>query len=262
MKTMANASRTEPVARIEANGERHYYNISQAAELLGVSRVSIWRWIRAGRLPVARLGHRTVRIRREDLDRILGQLGPAGSRAWMARSSDEHTVAGGCPTSAAVVDSDRRAVGSRGHFVQFYEADAFLLDAVAEFAGTALRAGDSAVVVATPPHRDGVAERLRAYGPDVADACARGSYLPLDAAQTLARFMVDGAPDWQRFREVLGAVLAQATAGGRGVRVFGEMVALLALEGNHAGAVRLEQLWNDLGKTHEFALFCAYPMNR
>ena len=46
-----------------------YYSISQAAALLGVSRMSIWRWVRAGRLPVARFGHRTARIRREDLDR-------------------------------------------------------------------------------------------------------------------------------------------------------------------------------------------------
>src|SRR5215216_2632064 len=48
-----------------------YYSISQAAGLLGVSRMSIWRWVRAGRLPVARFGHRTARIRREDLDRLV-----------------------------------------------------------------------------------------------------------------------------------------------------------------------------------------------
>jgi excisionase family DNA binding protein len=47
-----------------AAGAREYYSISQAAALLGVSRVSIWRWIRAGHLPVSRLGHRTTRIKR------------------------------------------------------------------------------------------------------------------------------------------------------------------------------------------------------
>src|SRR5918911_285441 len=54
-----------------AAGERGYFSISQAAALLGVSRVSIWRWIRAGQLPVARLGHRTARIKREDVERLL-----------------------------------------------------------------------------------------------------------------------------------------------------------------------------------------------
>ncbi len=53
-----------------------YYNIVQAAELLGVSRVSVWRWIRAGRLPAARLGNRTTRIERADLDRLLPEFGP------------------------------------------------------------------------------------------------------------------------------------------------------------------------------------------
>src|SRR5581483_1439584 len=52
------------------NEARPHYSISQAAAQLGVSRVTIWRWIRAGRLPGARLGHRTTRIRREDLERL------------------------------------------------------------------------------------------------------------------------------------------------------------------------------------------------
>ena len=45
-----------------------------------------------------------------------------------------------------------------------------------------------------------------------------------------------------------------------GVRAFGEMVALLWAEGNHAAAIRLEGLWNELQKSHSFSLFCAYPM--
>jgi CheY-like chemotaxis protein len=39
------------------------------------------------------------------------------------------------------------------------------------------------------------------------------------------------------------------------------MVALLWAEGNHEGAIELEQLWSDLSKRYRFALFCAYPMN-
>src|SRR5438093_6838452 len=69
----------------EASGARGYYNISEAAALLGVSRVSIWRWIRAGQLPAARLGHRTIRIKRGDLEQLLEQVRSAGSRAWTGR---------------------------------------------------------------------------------------------------------------------------------------------------------------------------------
>ena len=51
-----NAPPTNTGGPADAPDDRHYYSISEAAALLGVSRVSIWRWIRSGRLPAARLG--------------------------------------------------------------------------------------------------------------------------------------------------------------------------------------------------------------
>src|SRR5215212_5516372 len=78
----------------EAAGERSYYSISQAAALLGVSRVSIWRWIRAGQLPVIRLGHRTVRIAHADLDRLLARSGHVGSRLEALSASPAAAPAG------------------------------------------------------------------------------------------------------------------------------------------------------------------------
>jgi signal transduction histidine kinase len=68
-------------------------------------------------------------------------------------------------------------------------------------------------------------------------------------------------PDPERFTEVIGGVVAQAGASAKHVRIFGEMVALLADEGNHAATVALEGLWNDLRKQQRFTLFCAYPMD-
>ena len=236
------------------------YNISQAAALLGVSRVTIWRWIRAGRLPVARLGHRTTRIKRADLERLLVPSGPAGSRAWGVQRLGAGADAEDSPECSHAPRMDWREMGASDHFVQFYETDAFLVDAVGEFIGTALRAGEAGVVVATPAHREGLEARLQAAGLDVAAARAGGRYVALDAAETLARFMVDGAPDPGRFREVVGGIIARAAEGRRHVRIFGEMVALLAVEGNHTAALRLEELWNDLQQTHAFSLFCAYPM--
>src|SRR5207245_6164992 len=65
------AAAGHPTASDDPAEQRGYYSVSEVAALLGVSRVSIWRWISAARLPVSRLGHRTVRIRREDVDRIV-----------------------------------------------------------------------------------------------------------------------------------------------------------------------------------------------
>src|SRR5579864_5234138 len=67
-----------------AADDRSYYSIAQAAALLGVSRVSIWRWIRDGRLPAARLGHRTTRITRADLEHLLTRQGSSGFRSGPA----------------------------------------------------------------------------------------------------------------------------------------------------------------------------------
>ena len=42
---------------------------------------------------------------------------------------------------------------------------------------------------------------------------------------------------------------------------LGEMVTLLWADGKSQAAIRLEQLWNQLAKTHSFQLHCAYPLN-
>ncbi len=157
--------------------------------------------------------------------------------------------------------ADWSEMGDTEHFVQFYEADGFLLNSLSGFIGTAINSGDGAVVVATKAHRDGLDELLRANGLDVTNAIACGRYVSLDAAETLSKFMVDGAPEASRFNEVIGGVLGSVTDGRSRVRAFGEMVALLWAEGNYSGAIRLEELWNDLQKAHSFSLFCAYPMH-
>ena len=230
----------------DPSGPAAFYSVSQAAALLGISRVTIWRWIRDGRLPVVRLGRRTIRISRDDLDRTLLQRMPpvrSGARSDYAEpaASPRHWS---------------------GHIVQFYEADATLVDGAADFLGTGLRSGDVVVVIATAEHCEGLEARFRADGLAVEAARAAGRYFALDANETLARFMVDGQPDPARFVEVIGGLIARATADGRPVRAFGEMVALLATEGNQAAAVGLEALWNELQQKQAFTLLCAYPIER
>ena len=152
-------------------------------------------------------------------------------------------------------------MGDTEHFVQFYEADGFLLNSLSGFIGRAIHADDGALVVATEAHRNGLDELLQANGLNVTTAKSRGQYISLDAAETLSKFMVDGTPEPGRFNEFMGGVIASVTDGRSRISAFGEMVALLWAEGNHAAAIRLEELWNDLQRKHSFSLFCAYPMN-
>jgi len=157
--------------------------------------------------------------------------------------------------------SDWTAMSDTDHFVQFYETDGFLLNSLSGFIGAAINSGDGAIVLATKEHRDGLDELLLANGLDVANARACGRYVSLDAAETLSKFMVDGSPDPVAFQDLMSSVIASVTDGRSRVRAFGEMVAILWAENNYAGAIRLEELWNDLQQTHSFSLFCAYPMN-
>jgi signal transduction histidine kinase/CheY-like chemotaxis protein len=147
------------------------------------------------------------------------------------------------------------------HFVQFYEADGFLLNSLSGFIGNAISAGEGAIVIATESHRAGLEELIKANGLDVTSAKAHGQFLSLDAADTLSQFMIDGLPEPGRFHTVMSGVIASVTDGRPRVKAFGEMVALLWAEGNHVAAIQLEQLWNDLQKAHSFSLFCAYPIN-
>lgn len=248
-------SSPDPSPFSNATAEQGYYSVAEAAALLGVSRMSIWRWVRAGRLPAARLGPRTTRIRRADLERALLEDAPGQPRGWVTR---QRAAAGGPERGP----TDWREIGPSEHVVQFYEADAVLLDAVAEFIGAALRAGEAGLVVATEAHRAGIEARLGSGGLAVEAARAHGRYRALDAAELLARFMVDGAPEPERFRVVVGGIVASAAEAASRVCIFGEMVALLVAAENYDGAVRLEGLWNDLQRARPFTLFCAYPMDR
>ena len=84
-----------------------------------------------------------------------------------------------------------------------------------------------AIVIATPEHRLEFETRLGQAGVDLAAARDDGSYLALDAAQTLSELMAADQLDGAAFDRVIGTVIAAAGAGGRPVRAFGEMVALL-----------------------------------
>ena len=145
------------------------------------------------------------------------------------------------------------------HFVQIYEDDSIFFDVLEGFVAGGLRAGEAIVIIATEAHRQALDERLAAQGVDVAQARACDCYISLDAAETLAQFMVNGWPDEQRFRDTITAILKRAVGDGRQVRAFGEMVALLWAEGHHGATVRLEYLWHRFCTEEGFSLLCAYP---
>lgn len=170
--------------------------------------------------------------------------------------------------SRSVLDSEphiKQFLGQpaqHNHIVQFYEREDFLYDNVAHFLAAGLTAGEPVIVIATQAHRTAFATRLKLNAIDVAAVTATGQLTLLDAEETLAQFMVGDAPDWERFRQVVGAVIEKSRTGREGLRVraYGEMVDLLWRAGNRQAAIALEELWNDLSHEHSFSLLCAYVM--
>ncbi|HET6567748.1 MAG TPA: MEDS domain-containing protein [Rhodothermales bacterium] len=145
------------------------------------------------------------------------------------------------------------------HLVQIYEDDGVFLDALEGFAAAGIKDGDAVVILATPVHLKGLEDRLRACGVDVDLAHSQGQYVPLDAEETLSKFMIEEWPDEDRFRQVITDLIARARSNGRQVRVFGELVAILWAQGRNGATVRLEHLWHALCESEAFPLFCAYP---
>lgn len=150
------------------------------------------------------------------------------------------------------------------HAVQFYKTDDSLVQEVSAVLGTALAAGNPAIVCASPAHRRGFANELQARGMNLTKVIRQGRYIEMDAAETLATIMVDALPDAERFASVIGETIRRANATSQTDRpravVFGEMVALLWASGKPEAALELERLWNRLAATHSFALRCAYPI--
>jgi MEDS: MEthanogen/methylotroph, DcmR Sensory domain len=145
------------------------------------------------------------------------------------------------------------------HVVQFYGHDEELAERVAGYLLGAVTSGGVALVIATAAHRGEFEARLRRAGVDLAAAVASGAYLALDAEETVREFMAGDRLDQAGFYRVIGALIKDAGEGGRPVRAYGEMVAMLWDAGLVSAAVQLETLWNELGRRHLFSLFCGYP---
>jgi hypothetical protein len=146
------------------------------------------------------------------------------------------------------------------HLVALYESDGFLAASVGRFLSEGLHKGERVEVIATPEHRDTFEAVLRSEGHDVAARRRAGRYVEHDAATTLAGLVVDGAFDTDGFERDIAGAIVEATVGGRGLRLYGEMVALLAEEGQLLVALELEDRWNDLLARTPIPLFCGYPM--
>jgi PAS domain S-box-containing protein len=225
-----------------------YCTVGEAASFLGVSTATLRNWDRSGKLKPRRHPQNGYRIYlHSDLKSLL-------------RSADQSALKGSLAEDSLAPQFNWDELSDSEHFVQFYESDDSLVDSVSRFVGAALTDGGNSIVIATPEHRRALEEKLTAGSIDMQEAVTVGRCELLDAAETLALFMVDGAPDRGLFFATVGESVKQLSERGGRIHAFGEMVALLWAAGKRDAAIRLEELWNELVKKHRFALYCAYPL--
>lgn len=72
----------------------------------------------------------------------------------------------------------------------------------------------------------------------------------LDAESMLSMFMKDKMPDKELFEKAVGGIVRRLLLKKTKVRVYGEMVNILCIKGQHEAAIELEKLWNELIKIH------------
>ena len=148
------------------------------------------------------------------------------------------------------------------HAVRFYKDADSLCRLVGAYLAEGFERRQPAIVIATPPHRAGILDDLQSRGVDPNALEGPAALVLLDADEVLDQFMLDGAPDLRKFRAAMAPILRTLSAAhpGARIRAYGEMVDVLWKQGRTVAATRLEMLWNDLARSHDFALLCGYSM--
>jgi hypothetical protein len=153
-----------------------------------------------------------------------------------------------------------RRPATNDHILQLFDTPDSLGNVVSAFLNEGWEAGEHLLVVAKPRHWSRIADRLNRRGCSEADAIEQGRLTVLDVQPALAAILRGQVIDPHQFRSTIGALVGRLThkSTRAGLRVYGEIVEVLAEEGNFEGARQLETLWNELREQHDFALLCGY----
>jgi hypothetical protein len=167
-------------------------------------------------------------------------------------------------SSTTLVDSDDSLHGYDAdefdHIVQFYDTQEFLLKVLVNFITPIMSTTDAAVVIAVESRLVSLENSLRERGLPVEEKKRKGQLVMLDANEMLD--MVTGRSDPSCISiDALESLFQKLDKQFAKLYVYGELVNLLCCQGDHATAVKLEEMWNGLVKRHRLTLLCGYDMN-
>ena len=151
-----------------------------------------------------------------------------------------------------------------GHDVQFYHTECVPDTRGHRLPGSRLACRATSYRDCDRAHRRAFAEGLRAEGVDPDELFSDRFVLWIDARTAFSSFMEGGKPNRELFQATVGSVFERVLDKRSYliVRAYGEMVDLLANDGNVDGAVMLERLWNELASRYQYSLLCGYSVDR
>jgi hypothetical protein len=144
------------------------------------------------------------------------------------------------------------------HRLQLFDTPESLGESVASFLLEGYMEGEHLLIVAKPRHRDAVLAALRRHGCFPPDGDGDQRLVALDAADVLRHITKNGELKRDLFHRTIKPIVDTLAGTSRRLRIYGELVEVLAEEGNLAGAAALEEMWNELSLEAPFTLMCGY----
>ncbi|OFE15871.1 hypothetical protein BA895_04995 [Humibacillus sp. DSM 29435] len=160
------------------------------------------------------------------------------------------------------------AVDTHGHGVIVFHQASEWVGAVVPWLADGIRSGLRVVVVVTASHDSLLRQGLTDIGVDIAAAEASGRYQYLDVQAAASAFVDDNVFDEAAFRAVVRGILdgpepATPTGGAgaavsAGIRMVGEVSALMVSRGGERVALDIEALCQEMTTTQPVSLRCVY----
>lgn len=149
-------------------------------------------------------------------------------------------------------------LGTCEHIVHLTDSPLSAARALAAFVREGFQNGDVILVVARPETWNLAAVELAGERAWLPKAVADGRIVVRDSTRTLAACLAGEMPEAARFETAVASLVRNCAARGGRLRVYGDMVDVLAGDGRFEAAARLEELWNELATRVSFTLLCGY----
>ncbi len=145
-----------------------------------------------------------------------------------------------------------------GHTVQLFDDGVSRGCAVADLLCECVAEESSLLAIISAPNWQMAARRCSRLGISITGTIESGLLTVLDAADVRRQLIRSEVLDRGAFEALVSSLVRRLSSGRRPLRVYGEVVDVMASAGDFRGAIALEALWNELCAQIPFDLLCGY----